>query len=137
MDKKFFKKITCQSPDDLTYISALVSEGKIKSTDLKYLPKNKIFLFLIERLNKERKESKKKIKSIIKFAYIISMKLKNFKFSNKEEIFELLVIDILKKDQNYEIVLLFSNNRFITLNAEVIDIELTDQMIANDESNKL
>ena len=137
MDKKFLKKITCQSPDDLTYISALVSEGKIKSTDLKYLPKNKIFLFLIERLNKERKESKKKIKSIIKFAYIISMKLKNFKFSNKEEIFELLAIDILKKDQNYEIVLLFSNNRFITLNAEVIDIELTDQMIANDESNKL
>ena len=65
------------------------------------------------------------------------MKLKNFKFSNKEEIFELLAIDILKKDQNYEIVLLFSNNRFITLNAEVIDIELTDQMIANDESNKL
>ncbi len=137
MDKKFFKKITCQSPDDLTYISALVSEGKIKSTDLKYLPKNKIFLFLIERLNKERKENKKKIKSIIKFAYIVSMKLKNFKFSNKEEIFELLAIDILKKDQNYEIVLLFSNNRFITLNAEVIDIELTDQMIANDESNKL
>ena len=135
MDKKFFKKITCQSHDDLTYISALVSEGKIKSTDLKYLPKNKIFLFLIERLNKERKESKKKIKSIIKFAYIISMKLKNFKFSNKEEIFELLAIDILKKDQNYEIVLLFSNNRFITLNAEVIDIELTDQMIANDKDN--
>ena len=135
MDKKFFKKITCQSPDDLTYISALVSEGKIKSTDLKYLPKNKIFLFLIERLNKERKESKKKIKSIIKFAYIISMKLKNFKFSNKEEIFELLAIDILKKDQNYEIVLLFSNNRFITLNAEVIDIELTDQVVLNNENN--
>ena len=56
----------------------------------------------------------------------------NFKFSNKEEIFELLAIDLLKKDQNYEIVLLFSNNRFITLNAEVIDIELTDQIVTND-----
>ena len=42
-------------------------------------------------------------------------------------IFELLAMDLLKKDHNYEIVLLFSNNRFITLNAEVIDIELTDQ----------
>ncbi len=61
--------------------------------------------------------------------------MKNFKFSNKEEIFELLALDLLKKDQNYEIVLLFSNNRFITLNAEVIDIELTDQMIANDKDN--
>ena len=107
MDKQFLKKITCQSPEDLPYISALVSEGKIKSGELKYLPKNKIFLLLVERINKEKKENKK-IKSIIKFAYIISAKLKNFKFSN---------------------------NRFITLNAEVIDIELTDQMIANDKDN--
>ena len=129
MDKQFLKKITCQSPEDLPYISALVSEGKIKSGELKYLPKNKIFLLLVEK-----KESKK-IKSIIKFAYIISAKLKNFKFSNKEEIFELLAIDLLKKDQNYEIVLLFSNNRFITLNAEVIDIELTDQLFLKNENN--
>ena len=134
MDKQFLKKITCQSPEDLPYISALVSEGKIKSGELKYLPKNKIFLLLVERINKEKKENKK-IKSIIKFAYIISAKLKNFKFSNKEEIFELLAIDLLKKDQNYEILLLFNNNRFITLSAEVIDIELTDQMIANDKDN--
>ena len=135
MDKQFLKKITCQSAEDLPYISALVSEGKIKSSELKYLPENKIFLFLVERINKDEKESKKKIKSIIKFAYITSTKLKNFKFFNKDEIFELLAIDLLKKDQNYEIVLLFSNNRFITLNAEVVDIELTDQMIENDKDN--
>jgi len=135
MDKQFLKKITCQSPEDLPYISALVSEGKIKFNELKYLPKNKIFLFLVERLNKEEKESKKKINSIIKFAYIISVKSKNFKLSNKDEIFELLAIDLLKKDHNYEIVLLFSNNRFITLNAEVIDIELTDQVIIDDKDN--
>ena len=135
MDKQFLKKITCQSHEDLPYISALVSEGIIKSSELKYLPKNKIFLFLIERLDKEESSNKKKIKSIIKFSNIISTKLKNFKFSNKEEIFELLAIDLLKKDNNYEIILLFSNNRFITLNAEVIDIELTDQKIINNEDN--
>ena len=60
MDKQFLKKITCQSPGDLPYISALVSEGKIKFSELKYLPKNKIFFFSIERLNKEDKENKKK-----------------------------------------------------------------------------
>ena len=135
MDKQFLKKITCQSPEDLPYISALVSEGKIKFSELKYLPKNRIFLFLVERLNKEKQESKKKINSIIKFAHITSAKLKNFKFSNKDEIFELLAIDLLKKDHNYEIVLLFSNNRFITLNAEVIDIELTDQVVVDDKDN--
>ena len=61
--------------------------------------------------------------------------MKNFKSSNKDEIFELLAMDLLKKDHNYEIVLLFSNNRFITLNAEVIDIELTDQVVLNNENN--
>ena len=137
MDKQFFKKITCQSPEDLPFVSALISEGKIKFKELKYLPKNKIFLFLIKRFDKEKPESDRKIISIVKFAYIVSIKLKNFQSSNKDEIFELLALDLLKKDHNYEIVLLFSNNRFITLNAEVIDIELTDQMIANDESNKL
>ena len=137
MDKQFFKKITCQSPEDLPFVSALISEGKIKFKELKYLPKNKIFLFLIKRFDKEIPESDRKIISIVKFAYIVSIKLKNFQSSNKDEIFELLALDLLKKDHNYEIVLLFSNNRFITLNAEVIDIELTDQMIANDESNKL
>ena len=135
MDKQFLKKITCQSPGDLPYISALVSEGKIKFSELKYLPKNKIFFFSIERLNKEDKENKKKITSIIKFAYIISAKSKNFKFSDKEQIFELLAIDLLKKDHNYEIILLFSNNRFITLNAEIIDVELTDQVIIDDKDN--
>ena len=34
MDKQFLKKITCQSPEDIPYISALVSEGKIKSGEL-------------------------------------------------------------------------------------------------------
>ncbi len=61
--------------------------------------------------------------------------MKNFESSNKDEIFELLAMDLLKKDHNYEIVLLFSNNRFITLNAEVIDIELTDQVVLNNENN--
>ena len=135
MVKKYFKKIIAQSPQDLQVISACCEGGKIKIDEIKYLPKNKIFLFLVERVNKDEKESKKKIKSIIKFAYITSTKLKNFKFCNKDEIFELLAIDLLKKDQNYEIVLLFSNNRFITLNAEVVDIELTDQMIENDKDN--
>ena len=135
MDKQFFKKITCQSPEDLPFVSALISEGKIKFKELKYLPKNKIFLFLIKRSDRENPESNKKIISIVKFACIISIKLKNFKSSNKDEIFELLAMDLLKKDHNYEIVLLFSSNRFITLKAEVIDIELTDQVVLKNENN--
>ena len=72
----------------------------------------------------------------MKFGNILSTKLNNFKSLNKDEILKLLAVDQLKKENNYEIILLFSSNRYITLNAEVIDIELTDQM-TNDKDTKL
>ena len=62
MVKKYFKKIIAQSPQDLQVISACCQGGKIKIEEIKYLPKNKIFLFLIER-NAREKENPKEIQS--------------------------------------------------------------------------
>ena len=53
MDKKFLKKIIAQSPEDLQMISACCSEGKVKISDIKYLPSNKIFLISILRKDRE------------------------------------------------------------------------------------
>ena len=127
MDKKYLKKIIAQSPLDLKMISACCSEAKLKLSDIKYLPKNKLFLISIERLNKEIENKSEKINSIIKFEFIESSISKNIDQSNQEIILELLAIDLVKKNQNYEIILLFSNNAFITLSAEIIEVTLEDQ----------
>ena len=127
MDKKYLKKIIAQSPLDLKMISACCSEAKLKLSGIKYLPKNKLFLISIERLNKEIENKSEKINSIIKFEFIESTKSKNIDQSNQEIILELLAIDLVKKNQNYEIILLFSNNAFITLSAEIIEVTLEDQ----------
>ena len=127
MDKKYLKKIIAQSPLDLKMISACCSEAKLKLSDIKYLPKNKLFLISIERLNKEIENKNEKINSIIKFEFIESSKSKNINSNNQEIILELLAIDLVKKNQNYEIILLFSNNAFITLSAEIIEVTLEDQ----------
>ena len=127
MDKKYLKKIIAQSPLDLKMISACCSEAKLKLSDIKYLPKNKLFLISIERLNKEIENKSEKINSIIKFEFIESSKTKNIDQSNQEIILELLAIDLVKKNKNYEIILLFSNNAFITLSAEIIEVTLEDQ----------
>ena len=127
MDKKYLKKIIAQSSLDLKMISACCSEAKLKLSDIKYLPKNKLFLISIERLNKEIENKNEKINSIIKFEFIESSKSKNIDKNNQEIILELLAIDLVKKNQNYEIILLFSNNAFITLSAEIIEVTLEDQ----------
>ena len=60
---------------------------------------------------------------------------KNIDQSNTDLTLELFAIDIFKKKENFEIVLLFSKNGIITLSTEVIDVTLEDQKIENDKSN--
>ena len=62
MDKKFFKKIIAQSPEDLQIISACCSEAKVKTSEIKYLPSNKIFLLSLVRFDKENENNKNSTK---------------------------------------------------------------------------
>jgi len=132
----FLKKVIAQSPDDLQIISAICAESKVKISDIKYLPSTKIFLLSVLRIDKET-NSNKPINSVIKFEFIESSKSKNINQSNADLTLELFAIDIFKKKENFEIVLLFSKNGIITLSTEVIDVTLEDQKIENDKSNKL
>jgi len=126
MANKFLKKIIAQNQDDLRVISALCSESIIKQSEIKFLKENKIFLISLERKNTENKNSKEKINSILKFEFIEESKSKNIDQNDKENFLELLAIESYKKQSNYEIILLFSNNAIINLFCEIIDCTLED-----------
>jgi len=135
MDKNFFKKIIAQSPEDLQIISACCSEAKVKTSEIKYLPSNKIFLLSLIRFDKENENNQSSIHSIIKFEFIESSKSKNIDQNSPKLLMELIAIDVFKKELNFEITLLFSKNRFITLSSEVIEVTLEDQKLENDKNN--
>ena len=130
-EKKYLAKIIAKDPSGLQMISACCSEAKIKIEDIKFLKKNKIFLLLINRVSKEN-DKKEKIKSICKFEFVDNVKSKNINQSSKNSVLELLTINLYKVEKNYEITLLFKNNAFITLYAEVLEITLEDQSKLND-----
>ena len=134
MDKKYLKKIIAKSPDDLQFISACCHQAKVKVSDMKYLPKNKIFIMSLERYNIEREteEKKSKINSVIKFEFVESIKSKKIDQNNPDLILELFAIDIFKKNFNYEIVMLFSNKKIMILNVEVLEISMDDEIKIND-----
>ena len=132
MDKKFLKKVIAQSPEDLQIISACCSEAKVKMSDIKFLSSNKIFLISLLRKDKENINKNNSIKSVIKFEFIESSKSKNINQNNPDLELELLAIDLFKREYNYQIILLFSKNRFITLSSEVIEAVLEDQKLSND-----
>ncbi len=135
MGKNFFKKIIAQSPEDIQIISACCSEAKVKTSEIKYLPSNKIFLLSLLRYDKENQNNKKSIHSIIKFEFIESSKSKNIDQNSLNILMELIAIDVFKKEYNFEITLLFSKNRFITLSSEVIEVTLEDQKLEDDKNN--
>ena len=131
MNKPYLKKIIAQSPEDLQIISACCSESQVKISQIKYLPKSKIFLLSIKRFEKEN-ENNKSINSIIRFEYVESSRSKNINQIDPNIEMQLISIDFFKKEHNFEITLLFSNNRFITLVVETIEAILEDQKVIND-----
>ena len=130
-ENKYLAKIIAKDPNGIHVISACCSGAKVKVEEIKFLKKNKIFLLLIERLNKE-KDSKEKIKSICKFDFVDDVKSKNIDQNNKNNILELITINLFKVEEKFEITLLFKNNAFITLLTEVLEVTLEDQNKLND-----
>ena len=135
MENQYLKKIIAQTPEDLHIISACCSEGKVNIDNVKYLASNNIFRISIARFSNEEENKNKLIISIIKFEFINSSKSKNIDQNDTNLTLELLTIDIFKKGENFEITMLFSKNRIITLAAEVIEVTLEDQKIVNDKNN--
>ena len=124
---KYLAKILGNDPESLQMIAALSSGAKVKVSDIKYLSSNKVFLLSIERMNKEKEQDDKKINSILRFDFITQSKSKNIDQSKQEMILELLSIDYLKNNDDYEITLIFNNNAQIVLSSDTLECRLEDQ----------
>ena len=127
MEKKYLAKIIANDQEGLQMISACSAGAKVKVLDIKYLASNKVFLLSIERMKVEIGQDNKKINSICRFDFVDKVKSKNIDQSNQELVLELIGIDYLKNNTDYEISLIFSNNAHIALTTETIEVRLEDQ----------
>ena len=127
MSNKYLAKIIASDQEGLQMISACSSGAKVKVSDIKYLESNKVFLLSIERTKIETNQENKKINSICRFDFVDAVKSKNIDQSNQELVLELIAIDYLKNNDDYEINLIFDKNAHIVLNADVIEARLEDQ----------
>ncbi len=127
MNKKYLAKIIATDNEGLQMISACCAGAKVKISDMKFLQTNKIFLLSIERTRIESGHEDKKINSICKFDFVEHVKSKNIDQNNIDLILELIGIDYLKNNNNYEINLIFNNNAHISLKSETIEVRLEDQ----------
>ena len=125
--KKYLAKIIAVDKEGLSTISAIVSGAKVLIADIKYLPSSKVFLLSIERTKVETEQRDKKINSVIRLDFVQKVRSKNIDQSNKDLVLELIAIDYLKNNEDYEINLIFNNNAYIALTTETIEARLEDQ----------
>ena len=124
---KYLAKIIASDLEGLRIISACSSGAKVKVSDIKYLPSNKVFLLSIERIKVENENEDKKVNSILRFDFVEKSRSKNINQSDQEAVLELVGIDYLKNNDVYEIKLIFNNNAHIALTTETIEARLEDQ----------
>ena len=124
---KYLAKIIAVDKEGLSTISAIISGAKVLIADIKYLPSSKVFLLSIERTKIESEQKNKTINSIIRLDFVQKVRSKNIDQSNKDLVLELIAIDYLKNNEDYEINLIFNNNAYIALTTETIEARLEDQ----------
>ena len=127
MGKKYLSKIIANDNEGLQMISACCAGAEIKVSDIKYLKTNKVFLLSLKRTKIETENEGKKVNSICKFEFVDNVKSKNIKQDDVDQKLELITMDYLKNNDNYEISLIFTNNAYITLSTEIIEVTLDDQ----------
>ena len=120
-------QIIASDLDGLQVVSAACSSGKVRVADIKYLLSNKVFLLSIERTKIETDQEDKRINSVLRFNNVLKVKSKNIDQNKKELEIELMAIDYLKNNNDYEINLMFENNAHISLEVEALEILLEDQ----------
>jgi hypothetical protein len=104
MEKKYLSKIIANDNEGLQMISACCAGAEI-----------------------ETENEGKKVNSICKFEFVDSVKSKNIKQDDIDQKLDLITMDYLKNNNNYEINLIFTNNAYITLSTEIIEVTLDDQ----------
>ena len=120
-------QIIASDLDGLQVVSACSAGAKVRVSDIKFLLSNKVFLLSIERTKIETNQEDKRINSILRFDNVLKVKSKNIDQNNKELVLELMAIDYLKNNNDYEINLMFENNVHISLVVEALEILLEDQ----------
>ena len=120
-------QIIASDLDGLQVVSACSTGAKVRVADIKFLLSNKVFLLSIERTKIENDQEDRRINSILRFDNVLKVKSKNIDQNNKDLVIELMAIDYLKNNNDYEINLMFENNTHISLAVEALEILLEDQ----------
>jgi len=130
---KFYRlRLMGKTKDDIPVISAHLQDSIVSVKNISFLKNNRNFIMLVKRFMWEDIEKgvfreSKRIRSLVKFEEIISVKSKNINQKNMKKKLECLMIKCSQnEDKSYKIDIFFSGDSIITLISEAIEVIMED-----------
>ena len=123
--------LAAEDTEDLEVISARLQDAVAPLKDLVYLPKKRRFAALFNRFKWEdkRRSANLRVRSLLHFDGVLSVKSKGLKHGAPDAVVSLLAIRFTPKggeDPGGEVELVFSAGGALKLSVECIDAGLTD-----------
>tara|TARA_B100001989_G_scaffold252599_1_gene235277 strand:- start:1585 stop:2025 length:441 start_codon:yes stop_codon:yes gene_type:complete len=126
-------KLIGKTVEDLKVISAHLQDSIVHLKDIAHLKKNRIFLiqlnrFMWEDIEKGVFRKSKRIRTVLKFDHVIEVKSKRISQKPEDKFLDFLALETtLKKDESYEVKLIFAGDSIIRIKSEVLEVTLDDQ----------
>jgi hypothetical protein len=122
--------LAAQDAEDLEVISARLQDAVAKVGDLKYLPKARRFVAVVNRFQWENGEkTNTRVRSGLHFDGVLSVKSKNIKMGAPGAVLSLLAIKFTPagaEDPSGKVELTFSGGGAMLLEVECLDAALAD-----------
>ena len=131
-ENKFNLKLLGKNQEDLRVISAYLQDSVVIVKDIVFLKKNRTFVMLVNRFMWEDVEQaafrqNKRVRCAVKFENVIKVESKNINQNNKNKTLEYLALECsLNADETHCIKIFFSGDSIITMNVEIIDVDIQD-----------
>ena len=135
-------KLIARTKEDLRVVSAHLQDSIASVSDIANLKKNKIFLMQLNRFMWEDVEKgvfrkNKRIRTILKFEYVMSISSRNINQTKKNKFLDFLAIETYKTpDNNYEMKIIFAGDSIIKIKSEVIEVTLDDRRLGTQRINQ-
>ncbi len=125
-------KLAALDQEDLQVLSAHLQDAVLTVADIRYLPKEKKAIFVVDRFvwDKEtdrRSKKHERRRSALAFAQVNAMKAQNIRQDAKGAVLELLAVTFKPgKEPSGQIELAFAGGASLNLDVECIEAQLSD-----------
>lgn len=120
-------KLSALDVEDLAIISAQMQDAVLLAGDMRYDPKRKQFVLLVNRFAWDAADNPQRRRSGLHFGRVLSVKTLNMRHLEKDEVLCLLSVTFTESDApSGEVLLTFSEGATVRLTVECLECQMTD-----------